>query len=428
MPQHGLAVWSKTASSNQTADDNAYLAEGQPASSVNNAIRGAMASAAEWRDDNLGTLSATRGTSETYAVTPSQVLPNLTSPFSLAFVVDADNQAPAKLNVGGLGAKAIKRRYGRELGPGDLTAGVIYKAVWLPASDYFLIVAPEIESPGVIKALAGATPDKGWLKCYGQAVSRTSYAALFAAIGTTWGVGDGSTTFNLPDLSGRTLFGADNMSGTAAGRLTETVGGLAGTLGSMGGAQSVTLTTTQIPAHSHIASTNTTGAHTHTVVGNTGNNSVDHVHYLSTGQLTTGQETRDHSHSFSGSGTAAEAGAHSHTVTAFNETAGGGVAGGNVYQQATLTTSTGGAHTHSVTVSGTTGGVSATHEHNFNFAGYTGGQVTSAGASQPHYHAVSLTSSESGSHSHTVTVNNAGGGAGHANIPPGAVVTFVIKV
>jgi microcystin-dependent protein len=61
---------------------------------------------------------------------------------------------------------------------------------------------------------AGATPPTGWLACDGAAVSRSTYAALFALIGTTYGAGDGSTTFNLPNLYGRFPLG-----GTALGQL-----------------------------------------------------------------------------------------------------------------------------------------------------------------------------------------------------------------
>lgn len=96
---------------------------------------------------------------------------------------------------------------------------------------------------------AGPVAPNGWLLCYGQAVSRTTYSALFLAIGTTHGAGDGSTTFNLPDLRGRTVAGKDNMGGTAAGRLTSAVTG--STLGAAGGAQTHTLTTAEMPAHSH---------------------------------------------------------------------------------------------------------------------------------------------------------------------------------
>ena len=77
---------------------------------------------------------------------------------------------------------------------------------------------------GTIQMFAGAIPPAGWLLCDGSAVSRTDYAALFAAIGTTWGAGDGSTTFNLPDLRGRAPIGA----GTGSGLTARTLGGKLG--------------------------------------------------------------------------------------------------------------------------------------------------------------------------------------------------------
>ena len=61
---------------------------------------------------------------------------------------------------------------------------------------------PQQVPPGTVIIHAGGRPP-GWLTCIGSAVSRTTYAALFAAIGTTYGAGDGTTTFNLPDLRGR---------------------------------------------------------------------------------------------------------------------------------------------------------------------------------------------------------------------------------
>jgi microcystin-dependent protein len=62
---------------------------------------------------------------------------------------------------------------------------------------------------GMVMAFAGPTAPTGWLKCDGSAVSRTTYASLFVAIGTTYGAGNGSTTFNLPNLLGRVPFGMD---------------------------------------------------------------------------------------------------------------------------------------------------------------------------------------------------------------------------
>lgn len=73
-------------------------------------------------------------------------------------------------------------------------------------------------------------------------------------IGTTYGAGDGTTTFNVPDLRGRVIAGVDNMGGTAASRLTAGGSGVAGTLGAAGGAETHTLTETQMPSHSHKAS------------------------------------------------------------------------------------------------------------------------------------------------------------------------------
>jgi microcystin-dependent protein len=101
---------------------------------------------------------------------------------------------------------------------------------------------------GVVEAFAGpvAWVPNGALVCAGQAVSRSTYADLFAVIGTTHGSGDGSTTFNLPDYRGRSLFGLDNMGGSDAGRLSAS-----NTLGGAGGAETHTLTEAQIPTLTH---------------------------------------------------------------------------------------------------------------------------------------------------------------------------------
>lgn len=75
---------------------------------------------------------------------------------------------------------------------------------------------------GSMVDFAGTTAPSGWLMCDGAAVSRTTYASLFAALGTAYGTGDGSTTFNLPDYRGRFARYNDNMNTTAgaAGRDT----------------------------------------------------------------------------------------------------------------------------------------------------------------------------------------------------------------
>lgn len=104
--------------------------------------------------------------------------------------------------------------------------------------------------PGSLLPYAGVTEPAGWLFCYGQAISRTTYADLFTAIGTTYGTGDGSTTFNLPDLRGRVIAGQDDMGGVSANRLTNADDGLDGdVLGASGGGETQTLVTGNLPAY-----------------------------------------------------------------------------------------------------------------------------------------------------------------------------------
>lgn len=100
---------------------------------------------------------------------------------------------------------------------------------------------------GMVAPFAGVTAPAGWLFCHGQNVSRTTYAALFTALSTTYGPGDGSTTFALPDLRGRVVAGKDDMGGTSANRLTNQSGGLDGdVLGAAGGAETHALTDAQM--------------------------------------------------------------------------------------------------------------------------------------------------------------------------------------
>ena len=101
---------------------------------------------------------------------------------------------------------------------------------------------------GVMLPYGGTSAPSGWLLCQGQAVSRTTYSDLYAVIGTAFGAGDGSTTFNLPDLRGRIPVGLDSTDGDFD------------TLGEEGGEKNHTLSTDEMPSHNH-----TQSSHAHTI-------------------------------------------------------------------------------------------------------------------------------------------------------------------
>lgn len=110
--------------------------------------------------------------------------------------------------------------------------------------------------------------------CYGQALSRT--LPLFGVFGTTYGVGDGSSTFNNIDMRGIVPAGLDNMGGVAAGRLTNSITGGASTVGNLGGEENHLLLATELAAHTHAVTDPghvhpiTDPGHLHTYSGPTG--------------------------------------------------------------------------------------------------------------------------------------------------------------
>jgi len=125
-------------------------------------------------------------------------------------------------------------------------------------------IAVQPQPVGVVEAFAGTNAPNGWLICDGSQISRALYPELFNVIGTTYGSGDGFATFTLPDLRGRTIAGRDgvnNMNNGPTNRLTSTFFGASGTaLGNSGGSQSNTLTSNEMPSHTH-----TQNAHSHSV-------------------------------------------------------------------------------------------------------------------------------------------------------------------
>lgn len=262
---------------------------------------------------------------------------------------------------------------------------------------------------GVINAYAGSIAPSGWLLCDGAAVSRATYADLFALIGTTYGAGDGTSTFNVPNLKGRVAVGRD---------ATQTEFDV---LGETGGAKTHTLTSAEMPSHSHTAD----------------------------GDLTAASSLTTHSHTADGDLTAASAGSHDHSTTT----------DANGSHSHTGTVDSGGFHDHSASTRNTTSsththqsgtrfsvGATATNEsdtsRNVDYGGTHTHTFTSAAAGS-HAHAVTIgvggthghditgsTSATNLAHTHDITgsTSNTGGGGAHNNLQPYLVVNYIIKI
>lgn len=187
-------------------------------------------------------------------------------------------------------------------------SGTIYYAtdtgaLMVCAASAWVLLNGDNSAIGAIKYFSGATvpADKDgvqrWHLCDGSALSRTSNAALFTAIGTNWGAGDGSTTFNIPDARGRVLIGVGAGSGLTSRSLA-----------AESGAENVTLSATNLPAHTHGYSGNTgteSASHTHSYqagvqlqFGFAGGGNTDYGYGPYT--ATSGTESQNHTHGFSG--------------------------------------------------------------------------------------------------------------------------------
>jgi microcystin-dependent protein len=249
-------LWSRTAASNSTSDAQVNWAEGQAPSSVNDSARAMMASLAGYRDDIAGAI-VTGGTSTAYTVTSYQIFNSLANMSGqvIAFTPHATNGATVTLNVDGLGVKPLRSSTGVELVAGVLVAGTPYTALYNNSDAVWYLhnfhVNPYVVPIGGMIDYTGSTaPNSAFVLPYGQAISRTTYSAYFTLVSTTYGVGDGSTTFNVPDIRGRVIAGKDDMGGSSANRLTDADDGLNGdTLGDTGGGETQTLVTGNLPAY-----------------------------------------------------------------------------------------------------------------------------------------------------------------------------------
>lgn len=125
----------------------------------------------------------------------------------------------------------------------SLDAGLTWVVVYTPTP-------PLLPQTGMLMAYGGeqdASMPDGWLLADGLAVSRTTYATLFALIGTTYGAGNGTTTFNLPDLRGRILVGVNDVTLPNGANGSFTTRALAATFGT----ETHTLTIAEMPNHRH---------------------------------------------------------------------------------------------------------------------------------------------------------------------------------
>jgi phage-related tail fiber protein len=159
----------------------------------------------------------------------------------------------AKSYTAGWTLVAVQNEPARALAASLLAASNLADVADMPTARANLSVYSKAETDvmtkqaGEVFFTARSTAPAGSLKANGAAISRTAYAALFAAIGTTYGAGDGFNTFNLPDLRGEFLRGTDDGRGIDAGRQ----------LGSWQGSQNL--------SHTHAGTTDAGGVHTHTL-------------------------------------------------------------------------------------------------------------------------------------------------------------------
>ena len=231
---------------------------------VNDGGRALEGLLARWFKDTNCSLAAS-GTNNTYAVTANRVLSAYSDSLIVGFTPNHTNTGAATLNVSGLGAKTIVRPNGDTALAGDIVNGskvlVIY--VQSPVDKFLLLSMPATSASislavGAVMAWPTENIPAGCLLADGSAVSRTTYAALFAAYGTRYGNGDGATTFNLPNYKDYFLRGHDAL-GTDAGSRTNRGDGTTG----------ANVGTKQADAskeHTHAAGTLAAvsdGAHTH---------------------------------------------------------------------------------------------------------------------------------------------------------------------
>lgn len=296
------------------------------------------------------------GTANAITLTPDNAITSYEEGYSASFVAKRQNTGAVTVNVSGLGAKNLVKFGQQALASGDFTQNMLLTIVY--DGDQFNLVQvippsaptqsqsdwneedrtdtsyiqnkPDIPSfpSGAIMAYGAnpGSPPSGWLYCRGQQVSRSGATAnLWNAIGTTYGAGNGSSTFNLPDLRGEFLRGLDSGRGVVTGRAmgSRQVDAFRSHNHARG-----TLATNSTGAHTHgkgTLATSSAGAHTHRISAGYGHvANFDSVEIDDTGSNLDSFSTESagaHTHTITGA--TGSAGSHSHTISGNTASAGG---------------------------------------------------------------------------------------------------------
>jgi microcystin-dependent protein len=277
----GAGTWTEDDNSNSAAAPDG-APEGMAPGGINNVLRAHQGAIKRWYSWSTPRLTGGSGAGYTllYGSTPSALVDGMTHLVQF----HAGNAAGATLAVHALGALPLHyfaAGQWRPVPPLLWEGEQVFQVAYHAASGAYRLLHLRNRT-GEVHAHAGAAAPAGSLNCAGQAVSRSLYAGLFAALGTTYGAGDGTSTFNLPDLRDRALIGRGDMEGSAAGRVTNALSGLDTTvLGATGGVQgrAVSLSVNGVATGSLGYTTNTASAGTAVYASGGGGMATGYDHY-----------------------------------------------------------------------------------------------------------------------------------------------------